>query len=67
VTEDRYDMPAIARVLGVEKVTVRSWLHRGKLPPPSGRVGQSPWWAPEVIEPWINRERAVRAEQEQGA
>jgi hypothetical protein len=57
----------IAAALGAEPATVRQWKRRGKLPPPSGLVGQSPWWAPGVIEPWLDRERAVRAEQEQGA
>ena len=50
-----WTMPDIAARLGVAHETVRSWLHRGQLPAPSGRVGQSPWWAPDVIEPWMRQ------------
>jgi predicted site-specific integrase-resolvase len=57
-TTDRWLYRDVAAALGAEPATVRQWLRRGKLPPPSGRVGQSPWWAPDVIEPWIrNREK----------
>ena len=61
----QWTQPEIAARLGVPPVTVRVWLHRGQVPTPSGRVGQSPWWAPDVIEPWMD-ERAANAAQEEG-
>lgn len=61
MTPRLWTMPDIAARLGVAHETVRSWLYRGQLPAPSGRVGQSPWWAPEVIEPWME-ERAAQGE-----
>ena len=48
-----YTIATIAAALGVREDLVRQWLARGRLPAPSGRVGQSPWWAPGVIEPWM--------------
>lgn len=43
----------IANEVGVRPDLVRQWLSRHKIPEPTGRVGQSPWWAPEDIEPWM--------------
>ena len=70
MTDRQWTMPDIASHLGVDPATVRSWLHRGQMPEPTGRVQRSPWWAPDDIEPWMTgwargnesreRERAAR-------
>ena len=51
----QWTQPEIAERLGLRPGHVRLMRHRGQLPTPSGRVGQSPWWAPEVIEPWMRQ------------
>ena len=68
MTDHQWTQPEIADRLGLTPGHVRIMRHRGQLPEPSGRVGQSPWWAPDVIEPWMRqweRERAAQAAQEE--
>jgi excisionase family DNA binding protein len=54
-----YTTADVASVLGVKESTVRAYAARGQIPAPSGRVGRTPYWAPDDIEPWIaTRNRA---------
>ena len=43
----------VAHRLGVTHSTVRAYLTRDQMPAPSGRIGRSPWWSAEAIEPWL--------------
>ena len=53
MTLERYTIPDIAAALGVKPNTVSSYHSRGQMPEATGKVGRTPWWAPEDIEPWI--------------
>ena len=46
-------MSQIAELAGVATATVRTWLARGKLPPPTDRFGQSPVWLRAEIVFWL--------------
>lgn len=60
-------MKAVADLLGIKPTSVRTMHGRseqnrragrprpGDMPPPDGRVGNSPVWEPETIEAWIAR------------
>jgi predicted DNA-binding transcriptional regulator AlpA len=50
---DVLDTPAVARLLGVTPATVRSYLARGLMPQPAGRIGASPYWTREAVEAWV--------------
>lgn len=43
---------AVATYLGVKHATVRSYLSRGQMPPPDGRIDDKPWWFEETITNW---------------
>lgn len=43
----------VAARLGVTPSTVRAYHSRGQMPPPSGRIGRTPYWTPRDIEPWL--------------
>lgn len=43
----------VAHRLGVSHSTVRAYLSRDQMPAPTGRIGRSPWWSAEAIEPWL--------------
>jgi len=53
-TDTLWDVARIADALGIEPATVRSYASRGQMPPPSGHIGRSPYWAAAVIVPWMN-------------
>ena len=50
---DRLTVADVAARAGVAQSTIRAYVARGQMPAPTGRLGRTPWWAPEVIEPWI--------------
>jgi hypothetical protein len=39
---------------GRPAATLRVWVLRGKMPAPDYRVGRSPAWLPETIQPWLD-------------
>jgi predicted DNA-binding transcriptional regulator AlpA len=43
----------IAAATGQDVSLIRVWVNRGKLPTPDFRLGQSPGWLHETINPWI--------------
>ena len=55
MTAHQWTQPEIADRLGLSRSHVYVMRHRGQLPAPSGRVGRVPWWAPDVIEPWMRQ------------
>lgn len=42
----------IADHTGVTPSTIRWFRSNGYLPDPSGQVGRTPWWSPDVIREW---------------
>lgn len=46
---DRWTVADVAGHLGVAPATVRAYLARGQMPAPDGRLGRTPWWAPDTI------------------
>jgi predicted DNA-binding transcriptional regulator AlpA len=57
MTDARLTIPDIAARVGVKPVTIRVYLHRGQMPPPTGRLGRTPWWSAETIEQWISERK----------
>lgn len=55
-----YTTADVAATLGVTASTVRAYAARGQMPAPTGRVGRTPYWTPEVIEPWIEQQKGKR-------
>lgn len=53
VTMNVYTVADIAELLGIEPATIRSYASRGQMPAPSGKVGRTPYWDKDDIEPWI--------------
>lgn len=47
----------IAEATGHHVGLIRVWKNRGKLPNPDFRLGQSPGWLAETINPWIQEHR----------
>jgi len=43
----------VAKALQISESTVRAYNARGQMPAPSGRLGRTPYWTPEDVEPWI--------------
>lgn len=52
----------VAEFLGVRPDTVSSYVHRGHLPPPDGRLGRTPWWHPETVRAWERPGRGARTD-----
>lgn len=44
----------IAAARGVQVGTVRQWHHRGRLPPPDYRIGNSPAWLEENVREFMD-------------
>ena len=57
----RWGVIDVARYLGVASVTVRAYASRGQMPPPDGRIGQTPWWWSPVIKTWAAGRRHARS------
>jgi predicted DNA-binding transcriptional regulator AlpA len=55
----------VALRLGVGHSTVRAYLARQQMPAATGRIGRTPWWAPEAIEPWLAERTGPRFQVEQ--
>jgi predicted DNA-binding transcriptional regulator AlpA len=51
----------VAQLAGVTHSTLRAYLAREQMPQPSGRIGRTPYWMPETIQPWLD----ARASREQ--
>lgn len=49
----------VAHLAGISASTVRAYLAREQMPPATGKIGRTPYWEPEAIEPWL-AERATR-------
>jgi excisionase family DNA binding protein len=43
----------ISEQTGVPTGTLRQWVNRGKMPAPTGHVGQSPVWERDAVEQFI--------------
>jgi predicted DNA-binding transcriptional regulator AlpA len=43
----------IAAELGLAHSTLSSYHARGQMPPPTGKLGRTPYWVGPDIEPWI--------------
>lgn len=50
---DVMSISEIARRLGVSRLVVSQWRHRGKLPPPDVKLEIGPVWKASTIEAWI--------------
>ena len=53
MTRQQLTVADVAYLLNVKESTVRAYLARGQMPPATGRLGRTPWWAPRDIEPWL--------------
>lgn len=53
----------VAAALGVAASTVRAYNARQQMPAPTGRLGRTPWWDADELEPWIEQQRANRKRQ----
>lgn len=53
----------VAARLGVTTSTVRAYLAREQMPAASGRIGRTPYWEPEAIEPWLAQRVGARFTQ----
>lgn len=50
----------VAELAGVKVETIRMYTHRGTIPPPTRRIGQSPVWKRRTIETWIATRRTAK-------
>lgn len=57
VVHNSYTTEDVAAALGIAPSTVRAYGTRGQMPAPTGRLGRTPYWNPEDIEPWIEARR----------
>lgn len=48
----------VAAALNVAPATIRAYNARGQMPAPTGRIGRTPYWHPDDIEPWLSERRA---------
>ena len=51
----------VAQLLGVDRATIGSWNHAGRLPNPEWTVsgGRTPIWTEETIKDWANSDEFV--------
>jgi hypothetical protein len=52
MAEELWTTDDVARFLGVESVTVRAYLARGKMPAPDQKYGVTNLWKPTTIKKW---------------
>ncbi len=52
MTTPLWSYAEVAEHVGVTPATARKYASDGRLPPPDGRVGASPWWHPATITAW---------------
>lgn len=50
--KQQWGVAEVAAHWNVQPVTVRSYLSRGQMPAPDGRIGTTPWWHPATITGW---------------
>jgi DNA-binding transcriptional MerR regulator len=55
----RYTTGDIAKAIGVGSSTIRAYHTRKLMPAPTGRIGTTPYWDAEDIEPWIEDRKKV--------
>jgi predicted DNA-binding transcriptional regulator AlpA len=53
----------VAHRLGVTTSTVRAYMAREQMPAATGRIGRTPYWAPDDIEPWLTERVGARYTQ----
>jgi hypothetical protein len=53
-----FTVERVAELAGISQATVRAYAARGQMPAPTGKVGRSPIWAPETIQPWLDARQA---------
>jgi hypothetical protein len=54
MTDTLWSVEMIATATGTAPATIRAYNSRGQMPPPTGHIGRSPYWAAHVIGPWID-------------
>ena len=52
---DRLTTAEVAVLCGWQPRTVAQNVSRGKMPPPSGHFGRTPWWDRAVIVAWLEQ------------
>lgn len=63
MSDRRWTVGDVAAHLELAPSTVRAFMTRNQMPEPTDRLGRTPWWASEDIEPWMAgylRGRAAR-------
>ena len=58
---DMLTTKAVAELLGIEPVTWRAYVHRGRAPKADGYLGPTPYWLRSTIEKWEAPRVAARA------
>mgnify|MGYP001183854158 FL=1 len=53
----------VAQLLGVDRATIGSWNHAGRLPNPEWTVsgGRTPIWTEDTIKDWANSDEFVQS------
>lgn len=49
------DIDAVARLAGVARQTITTYLARNTMPAPVARLGRSPVWSAPIVEQWLER------------
>jgi len=52
VTSEQWDAARVGEHIEATPSTVRSYASRGQMPPPDGRIGNTPWWWSDTITKW---------------
>ena len=52
---DRLTTPEVAALCGWQPRTVSQYASRGRMPPPTGHFGRTPWWDRAVIVAWLEQ------------
>jgi len=53
MNERTYTTEDVAKACGVAPSTIRAYSSREQMGPPTGRLGNTPYWSADDIEPWI--------------
>lgn len=51
--DDLLDSSAVAELIGVKPATIRTYRHRGDMPPPDRTIGRTPVWLRDTIDRWL--------------